>query len=131
MTRWLLDTNAVIDVLDDPHSRTAKRMRRRAESDIAISSIVVHELFYGAFKSQRRDRNLAIVDGLRFQVLDFDGSDARHAGEIRATLAQAGKTIGPYDILIAGQARARCLTLVTHNTAEFSRVPGLDVVDWR
>lgn len=131
MTRWLLDTNAVIDVLDDPHSRTAKRMRRRAESDIAISSIVVHELFYGAFKSQRRDRNLAIVDGLRFQVLDFDGSDARHAGEIRATLAQAGKTIGPYDILIAGQARARGLTLVTHNTAEFSRVPGLDVVDWR
>jgi tRNA(fMet)-specific endonuclease VapC len=63
-------------------------------------------------------------------VLSFDVEDARHAGAIRAELAAAGTPIGPYDALIAGQARARCLVLVTHNVREFARVPGLQVEDW-
>jgi tRNA(fMet)-specific endonuclease VapC len=71
------------------------------------------------------------VDGLRFPVVEFDHDDARHAGEIRAQLASKGTPIGPYDVLIAGQARARKLTLVTHNSAEFVRVPGLKVEDWK
>ena len=73
---------------------------------------------------------MARVDGL-FPVLEFDQEDARQAGEIRAHLASKGTPIGPDDVLIAGQAKARKLTLVTHNTTEFQRVPSLKVEDWK
>jgi tRNA(fMet)-specific endonuclease VapC len=63
-------------------------------------------------------------------VLEFDQEDARQAGEIRALLALRGTPIGPYDVLIAGQAKARRLTLVTRNTAEFSRVHDLRIENW-
>jgi tRNA(fMet)-specific endonuclease VapC len=96
-----------------------------------VSAVVIHELYYGAFKSQRVEKNVARVDALRFSVLEFDEEDARQAGQIRAHLASKGTPIGPYDVLIAGQARARELTLVTHNTSEFQRVPGLKVEDWK
>jgi predicted nucleic acid-binding protein/virulence-associated protein VagC len=76
------------------------------------------------------ERNVALVDGLRFGVLEFDRDDAREAGEVRAFLARRGTPIGPYDVLIAGQAKARGMVLVTHNTGEFSRVPGLRIEDW-
>ena len=91
----------------------------------------MHELYYGAFKSQQVERNVALVDGLRFEVLDYDREDAREAGAIRAQLATQGQSIGPFDILIAGQAKARGLILVTHNTSEFNRVHGLNVEDWQ
>jgi tRNA(fMet)-specific endonuclease VapC len=77
------------------------------------------------------EQNVARVDALRFSVLEFDEEDPRQAGQIRAQLASKGAPIGPYDVLIAGQARARELTLVTHNTSEFQRVPGLRVEDWK
>ena len=105
-------------------------MRQHQPQDFAISAIVAHELFYGAYKGQRTAENLARVDALRFEVLDFDREDARQAGELRARLAAAGTPIGSYDVLIAGQALARALTLVTHNTREFQRVPGLRIEDW-
>jgi tRNA(fMet)-specific endonuclease VapC len=73
---------------------------------------------------------VARVEALQFEVLDFDREDARHSGEVRATLAAAGTPIGPYDVLIAGQAIARGLTLITHNTREFLRVPQIRVEDW-
>lgn len=76
-------------------------------------------------------QNLARVDALQFTVLEFDEEDARQAGQIRAHLASKGTPIGPYDVLIAGQAMARGLTLVTHDTSEFQRVPGLKVEDWK
>lgn len=129
--RYLLDTNAVIALLNDTASPIARRTRRHAPRDIGISAIVIHELYYGAFKSQRADKNVARVDALQFPVLEFDQEDARHAGEIRAHLASKGTPIDPYDVLIAGQARARKLTLVTHNTTEFQRVPGLKAEDWK
>ncbi|MGH7081033.1 MAG: PIN domain-containing protein [Acetobacteraceae bacterium] len=84
----------------------------------------------GACKSRRRSENLARVEGLQFAVLEFDQEDAREAGEIRAALASAGTPIGPYDVLIAGQARARDLILITRNVGEFSRVRGLRIEDW-
>ena len=95
-----------------------------------MPAIVAHELFYGAYKAQRRAQNLARVEALQFQVVEFDREDARQAGEIRAQLAASGTPIGPYDVLIAGQALARGLTLVTHNTREFERIPGLTCEDW-
>ena len=129
--RYLLDANAVIALLNDTTSAIARRTRRRAPRDIGISAVVIHELYYGAFKSQRVEENVARVDALQFPVLEFDQEDARHAGDVRAHLASKGTPIGPYDVLIAGQARARKLTLVTHNTTEFQRVPGLKVEDWK
>jgi tRNA(fMet)-specific endonuclease VapC len=130
MTRYLLDANVVIALLNDRTSRPAQRARQHRPTELCLSSIVVHELFYGAFKSQRTARNVALVDQLQFEVLEFDKEDARMAGEIRATLVARGTPIGPYDVLIAGQAKAREMTLVTHNTSEFSRIPGLAVEDW-
>ena len=74
--------------------------------------------------------NLVRIESLRFEVLAFDREDARHADEIRAMLAAAGTPIGPYDVLIAGQAIARSLTLITHNVREFQCVPALKLEDW-
>ena len=131
MTRYLLDANAVIDLLNDAGSNAARRLRRQQPSDVAIPAIVAHELFYGAFKSRRAAQNVALIDALQFAVLEFDKEDARQAGAIRAILASQGTPIGPYDVLIAGQAVARKLILVTHNTQELERVPGLRFEDWQ
>ena len=129
--RYLLDANAIIALLNDTTSPIARRVRRHATRDFGLSAVVIHELYYGAFKSQRAEQNVARVDALQFSVLEFDEEDARQAGQIRAHLASKGTPIGPYDVLIAGQARARDLTLVTHNTTEFQRVPGLKLEDWK
>ena len=128
--KYLLDANSVIALLNDVKSRTARRVRREKPGDIGVSAIVLHELYYGAHKSQRVASNVAAVDSLRFSVVDFDEEDARHAGELRALLRLRGTPIGPYDVLIAGQAKARKLTLITRNTAEFERVPDLRIEDW-
>ena len=128
--RFLFDANAVIALLNDPQGSVARRARQHRPADIGLSAIVSHELYFGAFKSQRRDHNLAIVDGLLFEVVPFDQEDARHAGEVRATLGALGTPIGPYDVLIAGQARSRGLTLVSRNLREFGRVQGLNVENW-
>ena len=120
----------VIAVLNDANSRPARRLRKCKPAEIGISVIVLQELYYGAFKSQRKVHNVALVDQLQFQVLEFDTEDARHAGELRALLASSGTPIDPYDVLIAGQAKARSLVLVTGNTREFDRVPGLRMEDW-
>jgi tRNA(fMet)-specific endonuclease VapC len=127
---FLLDANAVIALLKSTTSKTAQRARRERVGDIAISAIVSHGLFYGAFKSRRATQNLAVIDALQFIVLEFDKEDARQAGEIRALLASEGTPIGPYDVLIAGQAVARDMILVTRNTREFRHVPELRFENW-
>ena len=129
--RYLLDANAVIALLNDKTSKTAQRARRERVGDVAVSAIVAHELFYGAFKSRRAAQNLGLIDALQFVVIEFDKEDARQAGEIRALLASNGTPIGPYDVLIAGQALARDMILVTRNTQEFGRVIGLQIEDWQ
>jgi len=127
---YLLDSNAVIALLKDADTPIGRRVRMCQPADVFVSSIVLHELFYGAFKSARTERNVALIDGLRFGALEFSREDARDAGEVRASLTAKGTPIGPYDVLIAGQARARGLVLITHNTDEFARVPGLLMEDW-
>jgi tRNA(fMet)-specific endonuclease VapC len=129
--RYLLDTNVVIGLLSDERSRLARRARRENPADIAISAIVVHELFYGVYKSRHTRQNVALIESLQFEVVEFDKEDARQAAEVRAVLASHGTPIGPYDVLIAGQARSRDVTLITHNTKEFGRVPGLRCDDWQ
>jgi len=129
---WLLDTNAVITLV----ARRSRALLRRVEAtqpgSLAVSSIVAHELYLGAYRSQRAEINLETLRLLfaDLVILDLDREDARTAGEIRATLARQGTPIGPYDVLLAGQARARGLILVTNNLGEFQRVDGLEIEDW-
>lgn len=127
--KFLLDTNAVIAILKGEPAMLI-RLRSHRPADFGIPAIVAHELYYGAYKSQRMAANLARVAGLQFEVVSFDAEDAQHAGEIRAQLTAVGTPIGPYDALIAGQARARRLVLVTRNAREFARVPELQIEDW-
>lgn len=131
-----LDTNVAIALLNgQPNQvRTYFDAARDAEIPIGLSSIVYHELMYGAAASARRNANeekiaLFIASG-RIALLTFDDADAGEAADIRAFLRRQGTPIGPYDVLIAAQARRAGTMLVTANTGEFARVPGLQVVDW-
>jgi tRNA(fMet)-specific endonuclease VapC len=128
--RYLFDANAVIALLRDPGGPLVQRARQYRPTDIGLPSAVVYELYFGAFKSQRRAQNVTLIDRLQFEVVPFDKEDARQAGEIRATLEALGTPIGPYDVLIAGQACARNLVLVSRNVREFERVKGLIVENW-
>jgi tRNA(fMet)-specific endonuclease VapC len=130
-----LDTNAVIAILNNPTSPVRTRIDAAIKQRrlIAISSIALYELRYGAAKSARPERNARrILDFLSgpVDVLPFADADAEEAGDIRAALERAGTPIGPYDILIAAQARQRDALLVTANEREFARVPRLKVEDW-
>ena len=132
MTLWLLDTNAVIMLVSRRSEALLERVEAADPGSLAVSSIVAHELYFGAYRSQQVDFNLETLRLLftDLPVLELDREDARVAGDIRADLARRGMPIGPYDVLIAGQAKARDLPLITNNTAEFSRVSGLRIEDW-
>lgn len=129
---WLLDTNAVIALVTRRSDALLRRVEAMAPGALAISSIVAHELYFGAYRSQKIEFDLETLRLLfaDLVILDLDQEDARTAGEIRATLARQGTPIGPYDVLIAGQAKALGLTLVTSNLSEFQRVDGLKLEDW-
>lgn len=127
--RFLLDTSTIIALTRHQHPMVRDRIALHYDA-IGLSTIVAHELAYGAFVSDRPDHHLQTIDDLPFERLDFSEDDARAAGEVRATLRKLGTTIGPYDTLIAGQAIARDLILVTNNTREFTCVAGLRVEDW-
>ena len=130
MIRYLLDTNACIGLLNNTSRPLRSRIRRHAPANIGISAIVAYELYYGAYKSRKSDRNVALLDGMAFEIVPFDAADARTAGAVRSELEAIGRPIGPYDVLIAAQARARQLLLITANSREFMRVQGLRWEDW-
>ncbi|MBB3810081.1 type II toxin-antitoxin system VapC family toxin [Pseudochelatococcus contaminans] len=132
MTLWLLDTNAVIALVTRRSEALLRRVEASEPGSLAVSAVVAHELYYGAYRSQKVEFNLETLRLLfaDLSILDLDREDARVAGEIRADLARLGTPIGPYDVLIAGQAKARGLTLVTNNMGEFTRVADLRVEDW-
>jgi tRNA(fMet)-specific endonuclease VapC len=132
---YLLDTNACIALLNGAPASVGDRFERAVAGgeSVAIPSVVAFELWYGAAKSARRKFNterLKAFFASPVPLLSFDQEDARAAGELRARLEARGGPIGPYDLLIAGAALARGLTLVTANLREFSRVPGLAWEDW-
>jgi len=135
MTTYLLDTNACIALINGTEANVRRRFRRAVarESVLLLSSIVAFELWYGAAKSQRQDRNrqrLAAFFAGPLEWTMFDEDDAEAAGNIRAELEAKGAPIGAYDVLLAGQARRRRAVLVTSNAKEFERVPGLRWEDW-
>jgi tRNA(fMet)-specific endonuclease VapC len=133
--RYLLDTNACIAVLRGKPKTVGERIQIAVSDghEIFLSSIVLHELWYGAFGSSRpaeQTRHLSnfLTSGMELAV--FDEHDAKVAGEIRAHLESSGSRIDAYDTLIAAQCRRRDVTLVTANVREFARVPGLKWEDW-
>lgn len=131
MLQYLLDTNICIYVIKDYPPRLRERFNRLAEQ-LAISSITLAELYYGAEKSNRRLENLQAVEhfAARLEVLAFSPKAAAHYGQMRAELERAGKPIGAHDLLIGAHARAEGLTVVTNNAREFRRLPGIRVENW-
>ena len=132
---YLLDTNVAIALIKGQPKDVRERLQSAIQSGIrvAVSTITVHELWFGVAKSAKQDENArrlkAFLSG-DVTVLDFNSDAAAISGAIRATLKRRGTPIGPYDLLIAGQAISANATLVTANTAEFMRVDGLTLVDW-
>ena len=129
--RYMLDTNVAIHTIRHrPHEVRARFIAEQGR--MCISTVSLMELIYGAEKSAQPDRNLRDVEACasRLTVLPYDRDAATHTGNIRAVLARMGTPIGPYDQMIAGHARSRGLTVVTANTDEFNRVPGIAVEDW-
>ena len=132
---YLLDTNACIALINGSPSSVRGRFSKAIHNgaEIYTSSIVLFELWYGVEKSSRPQANaerIAMFLSGPVGMLPFDETDAHAAGAVRVTLEGMGKPIGAYDVLIAGQALARKMTLVTCNLREFSRVKGLAWEDW-
>ncbi|MGH6714773.1 MAG: PIN domain-containing protein [Bradyrhizobium sp.] len=130
-----LDTNIAVYVMNRrvPSVRLRLAEQLRLGTEIGFPAIALFELRYGYARSTRRveaERLLSEFLAPGIAVLPFEAEDAAHAGDIRAYLESKGTPIGPYDCLIAAQARRRGAALVTLNVREFSRVPGLIVTDW-
>lgn len=128
---YLLDTNVCIRYLNGRSDPIKKFVEKRGDL-IHLCSIVKAELFYGAAKSNNPTRTLQkqLEFVTRFHSFSFDDKAADVYGKIRAQLEKDGKPIGPNDLMIAAISVANDLTLITHNSAEFSRVVGLKWEDW-
>jgi len=129
---YLLDTNTCIRYLNGASASVKMQLSNVDENDVALCSVVKAELYYGVFKSARPQENMDRLRRFvaRFVSVPFDDAAAERYGEIRQVLERQGKLIGPNDLMIASVALANNMELVTHNTNEFLRVPGLHVVDW-
>lgn len=132
---YLLDTNVCIALINGKPASIRTRFQKTtaAGGQVFVSTVVGFELWYGVAKSLQPEFNARRVETFfsgPIACLAFDDEDARAAGSIRAALEGAGKPIGAYDVLIAGQALQRQMTLVTANVSEFSRVEGLQWQDW-
>lgn len=129
---YLPDTNACIKYINRKNSPILHKFTTIPRQDVVLCDIVKFELYYGAYKSTRQEKNLALLDEFfsEFVCLHFDDQAIRKAAQVRAQLAVKGTPIGPYDLQIAAIALVNDLTLVTHNTREFSRIAGLAIEDW-
>lgn len=129
---YLLDTNTCIYIINRRPPSVIKRIHTKQPEQVAISTITQAELEYGVEKSKHPEKNrVALLQFLfPFQLLDFDQMDAIQYGQIRANLEVQGKVIGAMDLLLAAQAKARNLVLVTNNEKEFGRVKGLKLENW-
>ncbi|MFZ5629756.1 MAG: type II toxin-antitoxin system tRNA(fMet)-specific endonuclease VapC [Spirochaetota bacterium] len=130
--KYILDTNICIQILKGSSQKVKDKISTIRSPDIAIPSIVRFELLYGAHKSSNPERKLRLIRDFisSFASIPINDQIADKCGEIRATLEKAGTPIGPYDLLIAATAVSHATILVTHNSREFSRVPGVQLEDW-
>lgn len=129
--RYLLDTNVISELVHDPHGPVVRRIARAGEATICTSIVVACELRYGIAK-KKSARLSAQVDAVlgALPILPLAVDADQHCGEIRVALEKAGTPIGANDLLIAAHARSLGLVLVTRNTRELERVPGLTVRSW-
>ena len=134
MSGWLLDTNVLIDLIFANSPRLDERYagEMQAKTPMHVSSVSLFEFRYGAERSRRREFQLQSLERflIAATVIEFDDQDAYVAALVKIELAARGTPIGPYDLLIAAQARARNLAVATGNAREFSRVTDLTVEDW-
>lgn len=132
MPVFMLDTDISSYIMKRSHDQVLRRLQTVPIGDVCISAITKSELLYGVAISPRsRQDHLALDAYLRHvEVLGYPDEAAAHYGEIRAALKAAGTMIGANDLLIAAHARCPGLTLVTNNTREFGRVPGLKLENW-
>ena len=131
---YLLDTNTCVEYLRlGANSRVAARIATTPVSQIYLCSVVLGEFFFGALRSSNPVKELQRIEAFSqpFCSLPFDDSAAQVYAVIRADLEAKGTRIGSNDSLIAAVSLANRLTLVTHNTKEFSRVTGLSLEDWQ
>jgi tRNA(fMet)-specific endonuclease VapC len=128
----MLDTDTSSYIMKRSHSAVLKRLQKVAVADVCISVITQSELMFGVEASPRQQKDQAALDEYlrHVRVLDYPGKAALHYARIRRHLQQRGALIGANDLFIAAHARSLELTLVTHNTGEFRRVPGLKIEDW-
>jgi tRNA(fMet)-specific endonuclease VapC len=131
MLKYLLDTNMVIYVLKRRPIEVLSRFNDNA-GRMAMSAITLAELYHGAEKSAKVAQNLEVVEEFAslVQVLAYNAKASQHYGAIRSQLEKAGQPIGVNDVHIAAHARSEGLVVVTNNTSEFSRIPGLMVENW-
>jgi tRNA(fMet)-specific endonuclease VapC len=131
MAGYMLDTNICIYVLKDRPAGLRERFDELVDQ-LAISTITLAELLYGAENSARRTQNLEAIEQFagRLDVLPFSAVAAAHYGAIRAELRRAGRPAGVHDMLIGAHARSEGRVLVTNNMREFARMPGLQVENW-
>lgn len=129
---YLLDSNVCVHLLNGRHTTLIQRFRQYDPRQTVLCSMVKAELLRGALRSQRVELNLErlAIFFAPLKSLPFDDSAAEHFARVGAELMKRGTPIGPNDLVIAATALAHQVTLVTHNTAEFSRVPGLRLEDW-
>ena len=129
---YLLDTNICIYLIKKRPPEVLERFRQHSPQDVAISIITLFELEYGVEKSQypQRSKDALAKFLLTLNLINLDRSSAIEAAIIRAQLEKKGRAIGPYDLLIAGLARSRDMTLVTNNIKEFERVVNLHLENW-
>lgn len=131
--RYLLDTCTVSDFVKGVPA-VLERIRQTDPAMIAVSVITRMEIDFGLALNAERARKFAPLLNDFFSVvatLNFGPADAEASGVLRASLRQQGRPIGAYDVLIAGTALARGLTVVTSNAGEFERIAGLRVENWR
>ncbi len=131
MLKYMLDTNTVIYTIKNRPLQVREAFKQH-ENQMCISAVTLGELIYGAERSSQPERNLVDIEGLvaHLEVAPFEEHASEHFGQLRAELYRIGQPIGPYDMMIAGHARAMGLILVTNNMKEFERVPGLRVENW-
>ena len=129
---YLPDTNVWIRLLNKSESLVKQRFEDIDPSEIRLCSVVKAEVYFGAEKSKRRDENVETIETLfaDMESLSFDDLAAKEYGVIRKNLSTSGVLIGPNDLMIAAIGLAHDITVVTHNTREFSRVAGLRIEDW-
>ncbi|HEX3442555.1 MAG TPA: type II toxin-antitoxin system VapC family toxin [Pseudolabrys sp.] len=131
MTRYMLDTNILSDLIRNPQGRTARRIAKVGENNVCTSIIVAAELRYGCAKSGSMRLRKAVEDLLgEIDVLPFEAPADADYGALRASLEAAGTPIGSNDMLIAAHAEALGATIVTANADEFKRVRGLKTENW-